>query len=625
MSKQQLYINDVAVDMPSDTIKIKVESNLFSDASNIMTAHSYSISLPRTMTNDSVFALAYVAGANTGGVSTHRYLPCAFEIDGIPLFSGGRCVLTAVDDKGYKCNLYFGLLGIFDKIKEEGLDLCDLPMSKYYPYQVNQDGLWMELPLHFTSGLYVSGMNQTLYNSLSSDSKKDADFYPWGLLTAKASDILAVVSDIYGLTLDLSPQAQTRIAELRHPLTSLKSLAKDEKVIINLKGAWNYFSGDSRYHIGFQQPTMIDQYTIDYASYPLVTNVHSATEKWQANNAIGIPQDSVVSPYRNMVIARTKISVEKVRVYGTINAAFPFDVNVNGESVTSHLSGGVQTIDHTWEEGFDVERSGIFIELDHEGQAATSPTAINLNVELTVNKIGDVGTYLWWNDIRNYPQMSVIAYLNEILAHIGGVIVGSINTPNKLRIVTFDEVAEADAIAYDIQGVKNIKMTMDKLAQKNNYIHKENDDAGLPYDASGVIYTNDDTLALERKAFESKFKVQRNTIVRLWLVEKNDGGSDNKATWKGGSDYISGYDSSTVTMRNTGQDFATTIANYYTNYESIVNRPKVVEVIVKMSILELLDFNFEHPIFIPQLGRTYLVKTLETDSNDTYKLTLVQI
>ena len=35
MSKQQLYINDVAVDMPAEEIKLKVESNIFSDASKI--------------------------------------------------------------------------------------------------------------------------------------------------------------------------------------------------------------------------------------------------------------------------------------------------------------------------------------------------------------------------------------------------------------------------------------------------------------------------------------------------------------------------------------------------------------------------------------------------------------
>lgn len=627
MSNQQLYINDVAVDMPSERIKFKVESNLFSDASSIMTAHSYSISLPRTMRNDEIFALAFVAGADTGGKTTHTYLPCSLEVDGIKLFNRGRCVLSSVDDKGYKCNLYWGLLGIFDQIKDEGLDLCDLPMSKYYPYPVNYDGNWIQLTEHHNSHVYVSGMNSDIYNTLSDEGKELADFYPWTLYDTDANAILTLICDVYGLTLDISAIAQQRIDKLKHPLTTLKSLAKDEKVIINLKGAWNYWAGDGRYYIGFQQPTMIDQYTIDYASYPFVTNAHSATEKWQANNAVFILQDNQADPYRSRVWNRTKISVEKVRVYGTVNTALPFDVMVNGDTQTSHASSSsVQAIDYTWTEGFDVDEKQPFIVLDPDTQQSwTAAMGMNLNVEITVNKIGDVGTNLWWNNIRNYPQMGVIAYLNELLAHIGGVIVGSVNVPDKLRIVTFEEVAQKSAATIEMDGVKSIKMSLDKQAQKNVYTHKENTDAGLPYLADGVIYTNDTTLALERKAFESKFKVPRNAMIRLWEVEKNDGGDDYKAAWEGGSDYICGWDADANVFRNTGQDFATTIANYYISYESIVRHPKVIEVNVRLSVLLLLAVDFERPVYIEQLGRNYLIKSVETDSGDLYKLTLVQI
>ena len=143
MNRQQLYINGEAVDMPNEVIKLKIESNIFNDASNIMTGHSYSITLPRTMHNDDIFALAYVASADTAGSSTHRYLQCSFYIDGVPMFSDGRLVLSSVEEKGYRCNLFFGLLGIFDRIKEEGLDTCDLVMSKYATH--DNDGLWMKL------------------------------------------------------------------------------------------------------------------------------------------------------------------------------------------------------------------------------------------------------------------------------------------------------------------------------------------------------------------------------------------------------------------------------------------------------------------------------------------------
>lgn len=622
MNRQQLYINGEAVDMPNEVIKLKIESNIFNDASNIMTGHSYSITLPRTIHNDDIFALAYVASADTAGSSTHRYLQCSFYIDGVPMFSDGRLVLSSVEEKGYRCNLYFGLLGIFDRIKEEGLDICDLVMSKYATH--DNDGLWMKLLRHHNSHMWISGMNDDIYNTLDDDSKQTADFYPWSLLAYTADYILGYISSVYGITFEYSQEASDRIATLIHPLTSLRSLAKDEILKINLRGAWNYWGGDSRYHIGFKTPTMIDETSIDYADYGSTTD-HSATNKWQANNAITIPQDITVAPYKDIVKSSAEIDVKSVHVYGTVYSGISFNVNVNGSIQYSHpISGGLQSIDATWD-GFSLEKDEFFIRLDPNDQAASAPTAIDLNVEIVVDKIGNVGTNLWWNDVRNYPAMGVVNYINEILAHIGGVIVGSVNTPETLRIVTFDELAQNEPVMLDMDGVKSIKMTLDKLAQKNTYTHKENTDVGLPYLADGVIYTNDETLSLERKAFDSKFKVPRLKIVRQWEVEKKEDSNKYTAKWKDAGEYICGINSIDGTCINNGQDFESLINEYYTAFEQATKAPKVVEVVVRMSVLDVLAFNFEHPVYIKQLGCKYLVKTLETETNDSYKLTLVQI
>ena len=176
MSKQQLYINGKAVDMPTDEIKIKVESNIFSDADKIKTAHSYNIALPRTMTNDSIFALAYVPSAETGGRTTHTYLKASLYMDGVPLFVDGQAVLTSVDEKGYNINLYWGLLGVFDEIKREGLDLCDMPASIHWnEATMSPPSHWVHLE-KYDDGVpeYDSGMTQNIYdNELSTEGKEE--------------------------------------------------------------------------------------------------------------------------------------------------------------------------------------------------------------------------------------------------------------------------------------------------------------------------------------------------------------------------------------------------------------------------------------------------------------------
>ena len=157
------------------------------------------------------------------------------------------------------------------------------------------------------------------------------------------------------------------------------------------------------------------------------------------------------------------------------------------------------------------------------------------------------------------------------------------------------------------------------------HTHKENEDNGYNYKGEGKIYTYDTTLELSRTAFESNFRVPQNSMVRLWKVEKDPDDTKYKATWAGGNDYICGWDANALTCRNTGQGFDDIIAAVYQSYRRIVERPKVIEAVVRMPIFDLKNFNFEKPVNIPQLGRSYLVKSIDSDKGEQYKLTLIQM
>ena len=202
MSKQQLYINGNVVDMPNEAVKIKVESNLFSDASKLMTAHSYNIALPRTMTNDSIFANAFVPAADTGGKTTHKYLKASLHMDGVPLFTDGKAVVTSVEDKGYNLTLLWGLVAIFDEIKREGLNLCDLPLSSHWD-DATMSPLteWLQLPQYDAQvPQYHSGMTSEIYNTLDDESKTLANSKPWILPSVAATTILNKIRQVYMLT-----------------------------------------------------------------------------------------------------------------------------------------------------------------------------------------------------------------------------------------------------------------------------------------------------------------------------------------------------------------------------------------------------------------------------------------
>lgn len=621
--KQQLFINSLAVDMPTEQIKITAESNILSDADKIKTAHSYNIVLPRTLLNDTIFKLAFVPASKTGGISTHTYLNCSLYIDGIQLFSNGEAVVTSVDDKGYNVNLFWGITGAFDEIKREGLKCNELAMSEHWNENLE---VWQLLSRNNATLSYVSGMNNDIYQGLTSESKAEVELKPWTLPVVETRRVLDNIMSVYGINVEYSPNAELRIAELRHPLTTLNSKCKDEELVIKVKSGINIVNGNK--HLTFA-PVPYDTFgNIDYSTSG--SGDWQATNKYSGNNAVG--GENRNSGY---LWARNEITFKKIKVSGTCDWDFSVILNNDGDNeeiaTATPIFGGGYRIDKTWE-NVKIPYGQIVLNMGSSTSTSSSQPSPNhaISVELEVDTIdGMTATHTsgvrtinnWYPWTRNYPNIEITKYIGEILAHIGGFIAGGLTEKSTIQIVCFDEVIGTDAVDYSMEGLKSITMALNNLAQKNVYKHKENDDVGNEYLAEGAVLVDDNTLVQERNAFESSFRVPYNALIRLWSVE------ENVAKWVGGSDYICGEDTNTNpnSARNTGQDFATILTNYYANYRNVVRQPKVVEVVVRLSILDLLQLDLIAPIYIKELGRSYAIVSIESDSGDKYKIKLIQI
>ena len=611
MNNQQLYINDVAVDMPSESIKIKVASNLLADVDKVMTAHSYSIHLPRTMNNDNVFALAYVAGASTGHISTHCYLKASLYIDGIPLFEGGKAVLNEVDDDGYNLNLYWGLIDAFDEIRREGLQLCDLPLSSHWNEQTM--ATWTSLTKWYLSDnppVYNGGMTDAIYATLDDDSKAEADTKPWTMPFVFASSIMNKISAVYGLTFDYSTEFQTRMANLVHPLTTLKTICKGEKLTFEIGAQWFY--GTNR------------------KKYLTLSIPRNANNGRFLQNAVEVTTNSMGEV---QIYPRTKINVKSIKITNATCDIRWFAIVQYASDQTVYATQNTQTgyweMSHEWRDVVcETHYPIVTIGTDLPWSSSDTPD-FNIRFDIEIDEIGDVPIGNNYCLERNYPDLKVMDYISELLAHCGGCIVGKTTKQTSLRITTLDEVMNANSANYDCYGVRSITMSLDDLARRNIYSHKANDDdsgEGLPdYEASGMIETNDETIELERDAYKSSFKVPRQNLIKLWKVEKKDDSDKYKATWNSPGNYIAGYDSTSVKVANTGQDFQSIIDAYYTNYSQLVYRPKAVELDVRLNALDLINFSFEHPIYIPQLAKSYIATSIESEKGEQYKLKLIQI
>lgn len=607
MSRQQLYISGKAVDMPSEEIKLKVASNIFSDADKVMTAHSYNVSLPRTMTNDSILAMAYIVGADTGGVTTHRYLSASLYVDGVPLFEGGSAVLTSVDDKGYNLTLLWGIIGVFDEIKREGLKVNELPLSIHW-HESNSQWFTLQQNNHPVADSYNSGMDATIYDTLDSDSKATADKYPWWMPANSAVNILNKIAGTYGITFTFSATAQQRLDKLMHIATTLRTMVKGELVTWGTMNVMRSV-GSNKYQIEWY-----DNNGSTASSLPIYQNALVFDNDFHACRA------------------QLATHFKSIRVYGwrdrndyhIVFADAPD--NVVQIDPTYNSENGRWEVDKTW---YDAQLDeGHFLPFIVNPTEGVPLGNTDLRIEVVIDEVADTHVGLNWEYTRNAPDVKIIDYISECLAHIGGFIVGSVTQVDAVRIMTFDEVAQATSTQAEMLGLKSITMSLDDLAQRNVYSHAENNDdeaQGMsPYLAEGVIYTNDATLELERSAYKSSFKVPRTNKVLHWDVEKNEGENSYKATWKNAGENILGTDI-TFKFFNSGQDFARTIAAYYGEYEKVVKRPKVVEVIVRMPVLDFMAVDFAKPLYIEQLGSSFLVVSIESDKGDSYKIKMVKL
>ena len=154
--EQQLYIDGVLVDIEKNVdITLEYKSNLFNDVSKLSTNRSYTVKLPATAKNCSIFGNVETIKSDTS--FPYRLHRADLFRNGVQIISNGRAVVMSVAGT-FEISLVWGLFPAFNKLLEDGTTLNQLSDDSTISFSETPD-------LSLYTGFISNGIGYARYNS----------------------------------------------------------------------------------------------------------------------------------------------------------------------------------------------------------------------------------------------------------------------------------------------------------------------------------------------------------------------------------------------------------------------------------------------------------------------------
>ena len=241
--------------------------------------------------------------------------------------------------------------------------------------------------------------------------------------------------------------------------------------------------------------------------------------------------------------------------------------------------------------------------------------------------------------IPNLPDISCLDALKNIMLLFGLFAYYDENKENTIKLFSIDELYANKSKAKNwtdklVTGnqLESIKYTFQDYAQRNwiRYLKDET----VNVDADGYIEVDNKTLAREKELAELKFAASemRNGFAYIPIYTKDEKGEikHNKLnprvldsgkyypdTNNTNNYFIKGTFSNAMSFDGNGGR----IAMYYSKYQSIILRPKVVAGTFHLKELDLYKIDMLTPIYLEQTGRYYAIISIqETDGKAKVEL-----
>lgn len=177
MTNQELYIDGILMDVDSSTsIQLDIKSNLFEGVDGMTSNRTYTVKLPKTMHNMTVFGRADII--SSCAKTPYIFHVCRYLVGGVEIISGGRVTLIGVSDS-LEIVIYWGIFPSLTALQESDKKLNELESDEHILYTDN-NGL-TDYSEARKKGIFYAGYNPYQEASETDDweSATDGSFGNW--------------------------------------------------------------------------------------------------------------------------------------------------------------------------------------------------------------------------------------------------------------------------------------------------------------------------------------------------------------------------------------------------------------------------------------------------------------
>ncbi len=685
MIDQRLYIDNVLVDIDDSTkITLDIKSNLLRDVSKIVSNATYTVKLPKTVHNQTVFG--HSDKINAGGEWAYTMHSARYFVNGVEIIGNGKAVLLSIGSS-IEISIIWGLYDKFSSLVSKGTTLNELTNSdrilysssntpETYANALNKDYFYAILDVwkheatidytwkHTSSKTYPEGGRggSTTAGSTGgfggnrgdgSSTNKGVEYLP---PCVKASYLLRLIKEQLGVDFVWTGDAIAYINTLIIPLISRKSneLTFDGQFTASIPQTaitGTNFLLNVRVDNGTNVFNEVEGSTHDKLTVASDANViFDITADWAWDNTSVSPQghgSSNGSSYDNY--GHQDNYIRMIITSGSEETEYV--VGINGSVIDRVPSGYKGLIKKTMTGYGKIElKKGDTIQfrLTNARGMLVGTQFYGATIKATLSSDENVPSGGYYPICYNLPKIKVIDYI-KFLACVTGTFPMQVSADGIVKFVPFHAVWDnlSEAVDYSSRLIpsessnkpKDIEYTVSEWCQHNWYKWKEDDTVVGNY--NGEIHINNNSLNNERDVFTFPFAATDGRNVPMFSKETSTGdgsfgsgerpsegeNEDNEPSYSACKDRI---------LRLAKDDNGNATGNFDINMQAILdekyslltqtlNNAHVIKENIIISNIELLSFDETKPVYLAQYGAYFAVTEIKASSNGTAEVTMLQL